>query len=149
MQVSIRFSMYWFRISSSGDHIAPASGFPSRSDRWHQLRRLVAMAIQNDRRRSVGSVSVTFCLPLICRICVCVCVCVCVCARVCARMHMFVGDHAFCMMDSHGQESNPLVIMGALDLVVWVCAQGDCRRCIFTLHCGHDHCGVIISIHVS
>ena len=59
----------------------------------------------------------------------------CVCVR--ARVHMFVGDHAFCMMDSHGQESNPLVIMGALDLVVWVCAQGNCRRCIVTLHAGY------------
>ena len=39
--------------------------------------------------------------------------------------------------------------MSALDLVVWVCAQGDCCRCIFMLHCVYDHCGVIISIHVA
>ena len=43
---------------------------------------------------------------------------------------LLMGGHALCIMDSHGQESNPLVIMGALDLVVWVCAQDNCRRCI-------------------
>ena len=43
---------------------------------------------------------------------------------------LLVGGHALCIMDSHGQESNPLVIMGALDLVVWVCAQDNCCRCI-------------------
>ena len=42
-----------------------------------------------------------------------------------------------------------LMIMGSLDLGVWVCIQGDYRRCIFMLHCVHDHCGVIASIHVS
>jgi len=30
---------------------------------------------------------------------------------------------------------------------VWVCAQGDCRRCIFMLYCVHDHRGVIVLIH--
>ena len=39
--------------------------------------------------------------------------------------------------------------MSALDLVVWVCAQGDYYRCIFMLHCAYDHRGVIVSIHVA
>ena len=42
-----------------------------------------------------------------------------------------------------------LVVMRALNLVVWVCAQGDCRRCIFMLYCVHDHRGVIVLIHVT
>ena len=41
---------------------------------------------------------------------------------------LFAGDHALCMMDSHDYESGPLIIMSALDLVVWVCAQGNCCR---------------------
>ena len=41
------------------------------------------------------------------------------------------------------------MIMGALDLGVWVCIQGDCHRCIFMLHCVHDCRGVIALIHVS
>ena len=44
-------------------------------------------------------------------------VCVCVC--------FLVGDCALCIMNSRGQESNPFVIMGAFDHVVWVCTQGD------------------------
>ena len=65
MQVSVRFGMYWFWISSSGDRTALASGFPLRSDFWYWLHRLVAMVVRDDRCRSVGLVSVTFCSPLI------------------------------------------------------------------------------------
>ena len=36
-----------------------------------------------------------------------------------------------------------------LDLVVWVCAQGNCCRCLFILYCVHDHRSVIVSIHVT
>ena len=43
----------------------------------------------------------------------------------------------------------PSLVMRALDLVVWVCAQGNCRRCIFILYYVHDHCGVISLIHVT
>ena len=43
----------------------------------------------------------------------------------------------------------PSLVMRSLDLVVWVCAQGDCRRCIFMLYCAHEHQGVIVSIHVT
>ena len=43
----------------------------------------------------------------------------------------------------------PSLFTRALDLVVWVCAQGDCYRCIFMLYCVHDHCGVIVPIHVT
>ena len=64
MQVSVWFGMYQFRISSFSDRTAPASGFPSPSDRRHRLRRSVAMAVRDDRRRSVGLVLVTFCSPL-------------------------------------------------------------------------------------
>ena len=43
----------------------------------------------------------------------------------------------------------PFLVIRALDLVVWVCAQGDCRRCIFMLYCMHDHYDVIVSIHIT
>ena len=43
----------------------------------------------------------------------------------------------------------PSVAMGAPNLVVWVCAQGNCCRCIFMLYCVHNHCGVTVSIHVT
>ena len=33
----------------------------------------------------------------------------------------------------------PFLIMRTLDLVVWVCAQDDYRRCIFILYCVHEH----------
>ena len=60
-----------------------------------------------------------------------------------------MDDCALCMMDFHGHESNPLMIMGAPDLVVWVCTQGNCCRCIFVLYCVHDHHGMFVSIHIS
>ena len=41
------------------------------------------------------------------------------------------------------------LVMRALNLVVWVCTQGDCRRCIFMLYCVQDHRGVIVLIHVT
>ena len=43
----------------------------------------------------------------------------------------------------------PFLVTSALDLIVWVCAQGNGCRCIFMLHCVHDHRNVIVSIHVS
>ena len=43
----------------------------------------------------------------------------------------------------------PSLVMKALDVVVWVCAQGNCRRCIFMLYYVHDHCGMIALIHVT
>ena len=64
IQVSVRFGMYRFQIYSSVDRTAPASGFPLRSDRRHRLRRSVAIAVRDDRHRSVGLVPVTFCSPL-------------------------------------------------------------------------------------
>ena len=36
----------------------------------------------------------------------------------------------------------PSLAMSALDLVVQVCAQGNCCRCIFMLYCVHNHRGV-------
>ena len=65
MQVSVRFGMYRFRISSSSDRTALASGFPLRSDCRYRLHWLVAMAVRDDRCRLVGLVSVTFSSPLI------------------------------------------------------------------------------------
>ena len=41
------------------------------------------------------------------------------------------------------------LFMRAIDPIVWVCTQGDCRRCIFMLYCVHNHYGVIILIHVT
>nr|POE98390.1 hypothetical protein CFP56_55066 [Quercus suber] len=41
--------MYRFRISSSSDRTALASGFPSCSNRRHRLCQLVAMAVRDDR----------------------------------------------------------------------------------------------------
>ena len=43
----------------------------------------------------------------------------------------------------------PSLITSALDLVVWVCAYGDCCRCIFMLYCVHDHHRVLFLIHVT
>ena len=43
----------------------------------------------------------------------------------------------------------PFLVMSALDLEVWVCAQRDGYRWVFMLYCVHDHCGVIIPIHVT
>ena len=43
----------------------------------------------------------------------------------------------------------PSLITSALDHVVWVCAQGNCCRCIFVLYCVHNHCNVIVLIHVT
>ena len=43
----------------------------------------------------------------------------------------------------------PSLVMRDLDLVAWVCAQGDYRRCIFMLYCMHDHRGLIVLIHVT
>ena len=42
----------------------------------------------------------------------------------------------------------PSLVIRGLDLVVWVCAQGDCYRCIFMLYCVHHHRSVIVLIHV-
>ena len=38
----------------------------------------------------------------------------------------------------------PSLVMRALNLVVWVCAQGDCHRCIFMLYCMHNHHSMIV-----
>ncbi|KAF3943962.1 hypothetical protein CMV_029529 [Castanea mollissima] len=46
--------MYQFQISSSSDCTASPSKLPSRSDHRHWLRPSVAMAMQDDRHRSVG-----------------------------------------------------------------------------------------------
>ena len=43
----------------------------------------------------------------------------------------------------------PSLVIRALNLVVWVCAQGNCSRCIFMLYCVHDHRSVIVLIHVT
>ena len=43
----------------------------------------------------------------------------------------------------------PSLVTRALDLVVWLCIQGDCHRCILMLYCVHDHCCVIVLIHVT
>ena len=87
----------------------------------------------------------TLCACIVHYIYMCVCIYIYIYIYVC----LFMGSHALFMMDSHGQESSPLVIMGALNLVVWVCTQGDCCRRIFILHPVHDHHGVFVSIHVS
>ena len=42
----------------------------------------------------------------------------------------------------------PSLAISALNLVVWVCAQGNCRRCILMLYCVHNHRDVTILIHV-
>ena len=63
--------------------------------------------------------------------------------------YLLVDGCALCMMDSQGQESNFIMIMGAPNLEVWVCTKGNCCRCIFMLCCVHDPHGMIVSIHVS
>ena len=79
---------------------------------------------------------------------VCVCVCVCVCVYVC--LFVVVCGWSCTFYDGLpwlGEQ--PLMIMGALDLVVWICIQGDYCRYIFILHRVHDHHRVFVSIHVS
>ena len=39
------------------------------------------------------------------------------------------------------------LVTRALDLVVWLCIQGDCHRCTLMLYYVHDHCCVIVLIH--
>ena len=41
----------------------------------------------------------------------------------------------------------PSLVISALDLVMWACAQGSCCRCMLILYCVHDHRRVIILIH--
>ena len=84
-------------------------------------------------------------MPALCMMYVCMYVYMYIYIYIC----LLVDDYVLCMMDSHGQKSDPLIIMSSLDLVVWVCAQGDCYRCIFMLHCAYDHRGVIVSIPVA
>ena len=43
----------------------------------------------------------------------------------------------------------PSLVMRALDLVVWVCIQGICRKCTLLLYCVHAHCCVIVLVHVT
>ena len=70
--------------------------------------------------QNVGNVWLTFllCVLALCMLYIYIyiyiyimCVCVCV----------FKDGHALCMMDSHGYEGTPPVIMGVLDLGVWMC----------------------------
>ena len=70
--------------------------------------------------------------------CVCVCACACACGWLCTLYDEFLWLH----------ESSSLA-MSALDLVAWVCAWGDCCRCIFVSYCVYCHRSVIVMIHVT
>ena len=70
--------------------------------------------------------------------CVGVCVCLYVCGWSCTLYDGLLWLH-----------KRPSLITSALDLVVWVCVQGNCCRCIFMLYCAHGHHGVIVLIHVT
>ena len=65
-------------------------------------------------------------------------ICLGVCGWLCTLYHSLLWLHEW-----------PSLIMRALDLVVWVYAQGDCHRCIFMLYCVHNHSDVIVLIHVT
>ena len=40
-------------------------------------------------------------------------------------------------------------VMSALNLVVWLCVQGNCCKCMLMVYCVHDHRSVIVLIHVT
>ena len=56
-----------------------------------------------------------------CLHCACMCVCIYIYIYI---ICLFKDGHALCMMDSHGYKGTPLVIIGTLNLGVWVCIQG-------------------------
>ena len=43
----------------------------------------------------------------------------------------------------------PSLVIRALDLIMWVCVQGNCHGCIFMLYCVHNYRNVIVLIHVT
>ena len=68
-------------------------------------------------------------------------------------MYVYIYMYAYLWMIMHFVRwilmGDPIIIMNALGLVVWVCAHVHYHRCIFILHCVHDHRGIIVSIYDS
>ena len=94
------------------------------------------------------------CMITLCMMYVYVCVCIytyihiyiyiymCVCLHVCGWLcTLYDGLSWLC--------EQPSLTTSTPDLVVWVCAQGICYRCIFMLCCVHNHRCVIVLIHVT
>ena len=71
-------------------------------------------------------------------VCIYIYICLCMCGWSCTLYDGLSWLHEW-----------PFLVIRALDLVEWVCAQGNCCRCIFMLYCVHSHRGVIVLIHVT
>ena len=65
-------------------------------------------------------------------------ICLCVCGWLCTLYDVLSWLHEW-----------PFLVIRALNLVEWVCTQGNCCRCIFMLYCVHNHCDVIVLVHVT
>ena len=93
---------------------------------------------------NIGNVWFTFllCVIALCMMYVCmyvyIYICLCVCGWLCTLYDVLSWLHEW-----------PFLVIRALNLVEWVCAQGNCRRCIFMLYCVHNHRDVIVLIHVT
>ena len=69
---------------------------------------------------------------------------------ICTSIYMLVCGWSCTLYDGPSWLREwPSLAMSAHDLVVWVCAQGNCCRCIFMLYCVHNHRGVTVPIHVT
>ena len=75
-------------------------------------------------------------------------VCMCVCIYIYMRLHM-CGWLCTLYDRLSWLHEGPSLTTSTPDLVVWVCAQGICCRCIFMLYSVHGHHGVIAPIHVT
>ena len=71
-------------------------------------------------------------------VCIYIYICLCVCGWLCTLYDVLSWLHEW-----------PFLVIRALNLVEWVCTQGNCRRCIFMLYCVHNHRDVIVLIHVT
>ena len=69
-------------------------------------------------------------------------VCIYICLHVCGWLCILCDGLSWLC-------ERPSLTTSTHDLVVWVCAQGICSRCIFMLYCVHSHRCVIVPIHVT
>ena len=88
----------------------------------------------------VGNVCFTFllCVMALCKIYIYIYICLCVCGWSCT---LYDGLSWL--------SERPFLVIRALDLVAWLCAQGICCKCILMSYCVHSHRDVTVSIHVT